>query len=71
MIEEVAAFEFTYRPFDSRFPIRSCVMTIYAKDRKEAELIALTNNYKFFNESCTCSVREFSGGYRQVIKQND
>lgn len=66
MIEEISAFEFTYKPFDGGFPIRSCTIVIYAKTRKEAELIALANNWKFFNQDCTCSVTEKSGGYRKI-----
>jgi hypothetical protein len=65
-VEEVSAYEFTYRPFDNTFPIRSCVIYIFAKDRKEAELIALKYSHKFFDESHTCSVREYGSGYRQV-----
>lgn len=66
-IEEITAYEFTYRPFDTSYPIRSCVITIYAKTRKEAELIAMTYNYKFFEQDCSCSVQEYPGGYRQKI----
>ncbi len=66
MIEEITAYEFTYRPFDNSFPIRSCTIVIYAKTRKEAELTALANNWKFFSQDCTCVVVEKPGGYRNV-----
>lgn len=66
-VEEFTAYVFTYKPFDSNFPIRSVEVTIYAKTRKEAELIALDNNYKFFDQDATCSVTEFVGGYRRII----
>lgn len=71
MIEEVTAFEFVYRPFDSSYPIRSMVATIYAKTRKEAELIALDNNWKFFNQDTTVVVRELGSGYRQITDAPD
>lgn len=66
MPEEISAFEFTYRPFDRNFPIRSMTVLIYARDRKEAELINLANNYKFFEQDSTCDVKEFGGGYRRT-----
>lgn len=69
-VEEITAYAFTYTPFDKDFPIRSCEIVIYAKTRKEAELIALANNYKFFDQSCTVTVKEFGGGYRQVKNAN-
>ena len=67
-IEKITAFEFVCRPFDDSFPIRSCVLTIYARDRKEAELIKLSNDHKFFDQDLTVSVREVGDGYRQVVK---
>lgn len=66
MIEEITAYEFIYTPFDRSFPIRNCRILIYATSRKEAELIALSNHWKFFDQDCTCSVTEISHGYRQV-----
>jgi len=65
-MEEITAYIFTYTPWDRNFPIRSCEITIYAKSRKEAELIAIANNYKFFEQDCTCSVVEKPGGYRRT-----
>ena len=67
MIEEVTMFEFEYHPFNSSFPIRAVTVLIYAKDRKEAELIAINNKHRFFDEDCTCIVTEKAKGYRQVV----
>ncbi len=69
MIEEITCYEFTYTPFDRSFPIRSCKLTIYAKDRKEAELIAMDKGWKFFEQDCTVSVVEAMHGYRQVLEE--
>lgn len=66
MIEEITAYIFTYIPWDRDFPIKSCDIVIYARSRREAELIALENNYKFFDQDCNIVVIEKSGGYRQV-----
>jgi hypothetical protein len=65
-IEEIKAFSFMYVPFDRTCPIRSCELIIYAKDRKEAELLALDNNWKFFNldHSVVVTEKPFSG-YRR------
>jgi len=38
---------------------------IKAETRKEAELIALANNYKFFGESYTVKVSEVLHGFKQ------
>jgi hypothetical protein len=66
IIEEIKAFEFTYIPFNQNFPISKCVFTIVAKNRKEAELIALSNDYKFCDQDHTVSVKEILQGYREV-----
>lgn len=65
-IEEISAYSFFYKPFDNSFPIKSCEIIIYAKNRKEAELIALRYNWKFFDESATVVVTEKGLGYRQT-----
>lgn len=69
MIEPIKLFTFIYVPFDSNFPIRSCTIEIAAKDRKEAELIAIANNYKFFDQDATCAVTESGIGYRRITVQ--
>lgn len=61
MIEEISEFTFTYTPFDNTFPIRHCIIKIRAKSRKDAELIALANNYLFFDQDCTVVVHERMG----------
>jgi hypothetical protein len=66
MIKEVSAYIFRYAPWDASFPIRSCELTIIAGDRKEAELIALSNGHKFFDQDCTCVVTKVRDGYQQV-----
>jgi hypothetical protein len=68
MIEEITAFEFTYTPWDNKFPIKQAVLTIVAKDRKEAELIALENDHKFFDQDNHVRVKEILQGYRQLNK---
>lgn len=65
-VEEITAFEFACSPSDSSFPIRLCVLTIYALNREEAELIKLRYDYQFFNQDTTASVREVGRGYRQI-----
>lgn len=65
MIKQIQEYTFTYFPFDSKFPIRSCSIQIIARNRREAELIALENSHKFFNESCTCEVKEGRFGYQE------
>lgn len=67
-IEEITAYEFTCTPMDRGYPIRSCVVTIYARTRDEAEAIFDENAHKFFDKDMFRSVKEFGGGYRQVIK---
>lgn len=66
MIEEIQEFSFIYRPFDNSFPINECIVIIRAKNRKEAELIALDYKHKFFNLDCTCEVKEGYRGYRKI-----
>jgi hypothetical protein len=66
MIEEITAYIFTYIPWNRNFPIKSCDIIIYAKTRKETELIALQNNHKFFEQDCNCIVIEKPGGYRKI-----
>ncbi len=66
MIEEISAFIFSYTPFDKEFPIRRCEITIYAKNIREAETIAISKNYKFFDQGLTCSIKEVAQGYRQT-----
>jgi hypothetical protein len=61
MIDKILEFRFTYRPFDKTFPIRSIDIYIRAKTRKEAEIINIENNYKFFNQDCSVEVAEFPG----------
>ena len=64
-IEEVTAYEFSYTPWDENYPVRCCRILIYARTRREAELIAL-QNYKFFDQDATCSVKEVGIGYRRA-----
>lgn len=67
-VEQISAFEFTCTPWDRNCPIKQMVIIIYAKDRKEAELIKLNNDYKFFNQDLTISVRELGmSGYRRLM----
>lgn len=69
MIEEIRGYEFICRPFDVSFPIRSMIVTIYAKSRKEAELIKLNYDYKFFEQDMFVTVNELPlQGYKQVIE---
>ena len=68
-VEEVTAFEYTCTPmFRESFPIRSCVMTIYARNRAEADELFYRHNHQFFDQDINVSVREFGGGYRQVVE---
>lgn len=71
MIEDISAFEFICIPFDRNFPIRSCILTIYAKNREEAELIKLKYDYQFFNQDSIVSVKEFGGGYRKIFEPEE
>ncbi len=64
-IESIKLFRFIYRPFDAKFPIYCAELIIAANSRKEAELIALDNNYKFFDQDCTVTVSEIMEGYRK------
>jgi hypothetical protein len=63
-VDKLIVFEFTYTCWHREFPIRSCTMVIYAKDRKEAELIALGNNYKFFDQDLFVHVTEVTEVYQ-------
>lgn len=65
-IEKITEYTFVYRPFNKDFPIHSVAVTIRARSRKEAELINLANNYKFFNEDCTIIVMEVADGFRTI-----
>jgi hypothetical protein len=64
-IELITLFKFTYIPFE-KGSIRFVDVFITAKDRKEAELIALEKNYEFFDQSCTVNVAEVLQGFREI-----
>ena len=64
-VEEVTAYEYTCRPM-GQFPIRSMVVTIYARNRDEAEKIFDQHAHQFFDQDMNRSCREFGGGYRLV-----
>ena len=64
-MNEIIEYEFKYIPFNKNFPIKSCKIIINAKTRKEAELIALDMNWKFFDEDCFIIVRELLKGYEK------
>lgn len=66
MIESIKAYKFTYTPFNRDYPIRSCELIIYAKTRKEAELIALDEGWKFFDQDCSVVVETIIEGYRKI-----
>ena len=68
-VEEITAYEYTCRPMGS-FPIRSMVVTIYAKNREEADEIFDRHAHQFFDQDITRSTQEFGGGYRQVDERN-
>lgn len=68
-IEEITHFEFTYTPmFDGTTNIRYVTVNVYAKDRKEAELVAHNEAWKFFNLDLRCSVEEKRHGYARTNK---
>jgi hypothetical protein len=69
MIEEYNEYKFIYYPWDREFPIKRCELIIFAKDRKEAELLALNNNWKFFDQDQHVKVEEGLVDYRQVVEQ--
>lgn len=60
---EVTEFKFVYIPWDKNFPVKRCELSIIAKDRKEAELLAMEHGWKFFEQDCTCEVSEGLKGY--------
>lgn len=62
---EIREFIFTYTPWDNSFPIYKCVLTIIAKDRKAAELIALTSGWRFFEQDHNVVVTEGLVGYKR------
>lgn len=41
MIEEITAYIFTYVPWDKEFPIRSCEIVIYARNRKGSRIYCI------------------------------
>lgn len=66
-VEEVAAFEYTCTPmFRKDTPIRSIVVTIYARNREEADHIFYGESTKFFENDINMSVRTYGKGYRQT-----
>jgi len=66
-IESVNAYEYTYVPIDRSFPIRSCVLTIYARNRHEADNIAEAHAFTMFDQNLVRSVRTLSeAGFKQV-----
>jgi hypothetical protein len=64
-LEQVQEYIFRYIPFNKDFPIAIIDVTIVAKNRKEAELIALDHKHKFFDQDCICTVKEGLVGYRR------
>jgi len=67
MIEEISAFEFTYTFWDTSYPIRIVTVIIYARNRKEAELINLKYTWEFPTKDADISVKELDiPGYRQI-----
>jgi hypothetical protein len=66
MIEEVNCYEITCRPMSAKFPIRSMVVSIYAKTMEDAHKIMEEYSPNFFDEDMTMSWKTFGGGYRQV-----
>jgi hypothetical protein len=64
-IEPIIMFEYYCTPMNS-FPIKSCTVVIYAKDREEADKIFMENDYKFFDQHMNTTIRELAKGYRQV-----
>lgn len=67
LLEEVTAYEYTCKPMGS-FPIRSMVVTIYAKTKDEADELFSRYAHQFFDQDITRSVREFGGGYRRKME---
>ena len=63
-IKSITLFKFSYTPWE-KGPIRSMDVFIAAETRKDAELIALSNNHKFFDQSTTVEVSEILKGYKQ------
>lgn len=67
MIEPITYYTFTYTPFDKTFPIKKCEITIYAKNKEEADKIAWSYSHKFFEQDCVCSVTAHPmQGYRRT-----
>ncbi len=65
-MKEIKLFKFTYIPWDKNYPIKSIDLFIVAEDKKEAEMIALSNNYKFFEQDCNVIITEELQGYKQI-----
>jgi len=65
MIEEIFCWRVDCSPWDIKSPIKCMTIFIEAKNRKEAELIAL-NAYKFFDQDMHFTWNEPIQGYRQV-----
>jgi hypothetical protein len=65
-LKRVSYFEFRYIPWDTKFPVKFWTLGIVASSRKEAELIAMNNGYKVFDQDATVEVSEKMEGYVQV-----
>lgn len=63
MIEPVVAYKYFCTPMFS-FPIRSCEMIIYAKNKEEADDLFLKHSHDFFNQDINMAVSVVATGYR-------
>lgn len=64
-MKEIKLFKFSYIPWNKEYPINNIDIYIVAENRKEAELINLQYNYKFFEQDCHVIVTEELQGYKQ------
>ena len=66
-IEPINAYSYTCTPMrHESCPIRSMVVTIYAKNREEADELFDRHAHQFFDQDLNRMVTTLGGGYRGI-----